>query len=61
MDHMKLLENESLYIIREAFSRCRNSGMLWSIGKRFNNTSVVDQKSVLWKNSFSHYPYRHWV
>lgn len=40
MDHMKLLENESLYIIREAFSRCRNSGMLWSIGK--------DSTTLLW-------------
>lgn len=37
---MKLLENESLYIIREAFSRCRNSGMLWSIGK--------DSTTLLW-------------
>lgn len=40
MDNLKALENESLYIIREAYSQCRDVGMLWSIGK--------DSTTLLW-------------
>lgn len=40
MKSLKQLENESLFIIREAFSQCKNVGMLWSIGK--------DSTTLLW-------------
>lgn len=40
MESIKQLENESIYIIREAYSKCRNMGMLWSIGK--------DSTTLLW-------------
>lgn len=33
MDYLDYLENESLYIIREAYSKHRNLALLWSIGK----------------------------
>lgn len=40
MDYLDKLENESLYIIREAFSQIKNIAMLWSIGK--------DSTTLLW-------------
>ncbi|MDP8218146.1 MAG: sulfate adenylyltransferase subunit CysD [Candidatus Theseobacter exili] len=40
MDHIKELENKSIYIIREAYSRFRNIALLWSIGK--------DSTAMLW-------------
>lgn len=40
MEDIKQLEDESIYIIREAYSKCRNIGMLWSIGK--------DSTTLLW-------------
>ena len=40
MDHLTKLENESIYIIREAYRRFRNMAMLWSIGK--------DSTTLLW-------------
>ena len=40
MDHLDNLENETIYIIREAYSRFRNIAMLWSIGK--------DSTTLLW-------------
>ncbi len=40
MDHLKELENRSIYIIREAYSRFRNIALLWSIGK--------DSTTLLW-------------
>jgi sulfate adenylyltransferase subunit 2 len=40
MDHLAKLENESIYIIREAYKRFRNMAMLWSIGK--------DSTTLLW-------------
>lgn len=33
MDHLTALEQESIYIIREAYKKIDNLGMLWSIGK----------------------------
>jgi len=33
MDHLDLLENDSIYIIREAYKEFRDVAMLWSIGK----------------------------
>lgn len=40
MDHLSKLENQSIYIVREAYSQFRNVAMLWSIGK--------DSTSLLW-------------
>lgn len=40
MDYLKKLENESIYIIREAYTQFKNIAMLWSIGK--------DSTTLLW-------------
>ncbi len=40
MDRITELENNSIYIIREAYNQFRNVAMLWSIGK--------DSTSLLW-------------
>jgi sulfate adenylyltransferase subunit 2 len=52
MDNLSKLENESIYIIREAYSQFRNVAMLWSIGK--------DSTTLLWlvrKAFFGHIPF----
>lgn len=40
MDHFDMLENKSIYVIREAYYRFRNVAMLWSVGK--------DSTTLLW-------------
>lgn len=40
MDHLSLLENQSIFIIREAYRQFKNVAALWSIGK--------DSTSLLW-------------
>ncbi|MBR9707626.1 MAG: phosphoadenosine phosphosulfate reductase family protein, partial [Candidatus Diapherotrites archaeon] len=40
MDYLDELENESLYIIREAYQDFKKIGLLWSIGK--------DSTTLLW-------------
>lgn len=40
MEYIKKLENESIYIIREAYTQFRDIAMLWSIGK--------DSTTLLW-------------
>jgi len=40
LDHLSELEHKTIYVVREAYSRFRNIGMLWSIGK--------DSTSLLW-------------
>ena len=40
MDHLNRLENESIYIMREAYKRFRKVSLLWSIGK--------DSTAMLW-------------
>jgi len=47
MSHLDELENNSIYIIREAYAKFRNIAMLWSIGK--------DSTTLLWliRKSFS--------
>jgi len=52
MDHVAALESRSIYILREAFSRCERPAMLWSIGK--------DSTVLLWlarKAFFGHVPF----
>ena len=33
MDYLSKLENQSIYILREAFNKFEHLAMLWSIGK----------------------------
>ncbi len=52
MDHLAKLENQSVYILREAFNKFERLAMLWSIGK--------DSTVLLWlarKAFFGHVPF----
>src|SRR4026207_342898 len=52
MDYLSKLENQSIYIMREAFNKFENLAMLWSIGK--------DSTVLLWlarKAFFGHVPF----
>jgi sulfate adenylyltransferase subunit 2 len=52
MDHLERLENQSIYILREAYKNFGNLCMLWSIGK--------DSTVMLWlarKAFFGHVPF----
>src|SRR6202142_4190425 len=52
MDYLSKLENQSIYILREAFTKFENLAMLWSIGK--------DSTVLLWlarKAFFGHVPF----
>jgi sulfate adenylyltransferase subunit 2 len=52
MDHLKSLEADSIYILREAYSQLGRLGLLWSIGK--------DSTVLLWlakKAFFGHCPF----
>jgi sulfate adenylyltransferase subunit 2 len=52
MDYLSKLENQSVYIFREAFNKFENLAMLWSIGK--------DSTVLLWlarKAFFGHVPF----
>lgn len=51
-DHLRALEHESIYVLREAFGKIQRLGMLWSIGK--------DSTVLLWlarKAFFGHVPF----
>jgi sulfate adenylyltransferase subunit 2 len=52
MNHLSVLENKSIFIIREAYYRFKNIAMLWSVGK--------DSTTLLWlcrKAFFGHIPF----
>ena len=52
MDYLSNLENQSIYIMREALNKFENMAMLWSIGK--------DSTVLLWlarKAFFGHVPF----
>src|SRR5512136_2200276 len=52
MDHLSKLENQSIYILREAFNKFDHLAMLWSIGK--------DSTVLLWlarKAFLGHVPF----
>src|SRR5512142_1380539 len=52
MDYLSKLENQSIYLFREAFTKFENLAMLWSIGK--------DSSVLLWlarKAFFGHVPF----
>ena len=40
MDSLDLLEAESIFILREAYSRIPKIGMLWSLGKDSDRKST---------------------
>ena len=51
MDHMDMLESQSIYILREAYRKFKKLAMLWSVGK--------DSTVLLWlarKAFFGHCP-----
>ena len=47
MDHLSKLENQSIYIMREAFAKFENLAMLWSIGKDSNVMMWLARKAFL--------------
>jgi sulfate adenylyltransferase subunit 2 len=52
-NHLDMLEDKSIYILREAFATIENLGMLWSFGK--------DSQAVLWmarKAFFGRVPFK---
>jgi sulfate adenylyltransferase subunit 2 len=52
MDHLDSLENQSIFIIREAFNKIERLALLWSVGK--------DSQTLLWltrKAFFGHVPF----
>jgi sulfate adenylyltransferase subunit 2 len=52
MDHLDHLENESVYIIREAYKEFRDIAVLWSIGK--DSTTLL---YLIRKAFFGHVPF----
>lgn len=47
MDHLSKLENQSIYILREAFSKFDRIAMLWSVGKDSNVILWLARKAFL--------------
>ncbi len=47
MNYLDELENRSIYIIREAYSRFRNLALLWSIGKDSTTLLWIARKAFL--------------
>ena len=52
MNHLDTIENESIYILREAFNRIDRLGMLWSFGKDSNVLVWLAKKAF-----FGHIPF----
>lgn len=52
MDRLSKLENESIYIIREAYSQFKNVAVLWSIGKDSTTMMWLIRKSFFGKIPF---------
>src|SRR6187455_2832839 len=47
MDYLSKLENQSIYIMREAFNKFENLAMLWSIGKDSTVLLWLSRKAFL--------------
>ena len=47
MDYLSKLENQSIYILREAFNKFENLAMLWSIGKDSTVLAVAGAQGLL--------------
>ena len=52
MDHLTKLENESIFILRQAYSSIENIAMLWSLGKDSNVMIWLAFKAFLGKIPF---------
>src|SRR5512137_153954 len=52
MDHLDQLENDSIYIIREAYKEFKDIAMLWSIGKDSTTLLYLVRKAF-----FGHVPF----
>ena len=52
MDHLSQLENQSIYIIREAYTQFKKVSMLWSIGKDSTTLLWLARKAFLGKIPF---------
>ena len=52
MDHLNKLENESIFILRQAYSSIKNISMLWSLGKDSNVMVWLAFKAFLGKIPF---------
>jgi len=52
MDYLSELENKSIYIIREAYSRFKNTVLLWSIGKDSTTMLWIARKAFFGKIPF---------
>mgnify|MGYP003315712124 CR=1 FL=1 len=50
--HLQKLENESIYIFRQAYRSIKNIGMLWSLGKDSNVMVWLAFKAFLGKIPF---------
>ena len=50
--HLKKLENDNIYIFRQAYRSIKNISMLWSLGKD-SNVMVWLAFKAFWKNTFS--------
>jgi sulfate adenylyltransferase subunit 2 len=44
-DHLQTLEQQSIYVIREAYARLKPLGMLWSLGKDSNTMLWLSRKA----------------
>ena len=51
-DHLKKLENESIYIFRQSYKSIKNIAMLWSLGKDSNVMMWLAFKAFLGKVPF---------
>ena len=51
-NHLKKLENESIYIFRQAYRSIKNISMLWSLGKDSNVMAWIAFKAFLGKIPF---------
>ncbi|RKY40454.1 MAG: sulfate adenylyltransferase [Candidatus Omnitrophota bacterium] len=52
MEHLERLENQSIYIIREAYAEFRKVAMLWSIGKDSTTLLYLIRKAFFGKIPF---------
>ena len=56
MSYLDQLENNSIYIIREAYHQFKNMGLLWSIGKDSTTLLWLCRKAFFGKIPFPAFP-----
>ena len=52
MSYLQTLEDQSIYIFREAFANFKNMAMPWSMGKDFNTLIWLAKKAFAGKIPF---------